>query len=88
MNNIECRILFDDTEVLSMVTNYYPRLYIKIDKHRNNFNVKEEFLRFNRSWLTAPEKKKKKLKALVYKPCLRLTNGPIAGRRADAEEPK
>lgn len=44
MSNSERRILFNDTEVMSTVTNYYPRLYreaIDIAKRRNNFDRQE-----------------------------------------------
>lgn len=62
LDNLKCKI-FDDTEVLSIVTSCYSRLYcktIEIAKHSNSFNRQEVLTNYFQEDQIAP----------VYKPCL------------------
>ena len=55
------KIMFEETKVLAKTSQYYARLHresIKIHKHENNFNKKEESLKLNKTWFPALRNRK------------------------------
>ena len=83
LNNLDHKIAFEDTELLSSNRFYYPRLYreaIEIYKHPNNFNKKEEGLKINKTWYPALQLCTTKKKATEVHMDQSKSGCPIAGQ--------
>lgn len=69
LGNPDGKVLFDDIELLSTVTSYYPRPFheaIVIAKHNNNFNRQENSTCLYGIWLTAISNRIKPLRSTSH----------------------